>query len=297
MRVSRVRGRNLEIRKTTALSIVINSLQILMMALILLEVLVLEKESSVAVRLVATAAFLVVGAGAAVDIWDALVQRRLVERIDDMDNTIEDLESLNNKIRAQRHDFLNHLQVVYSLMEMEEYREASEYIEKVYGAITALSRTLRTANPSINALLQVKIGACERAGIQVSLNIQSSWDHLPMPGWEMCKVLGNIIDNAMDALEEVTDRQLSITLTEDLHTYRFIIANNGPMIPVRSQKEIFKPGVTGKGEGHGMGLYIVRKTLEEHGGMLSLSSTPHETAFSGWVPREIQHMEDRADEE
>ena len=72
---------------------------------------------------------------------------------------------------------------------------------------------MKTANPAINALLQVKLAACEKAGIPVTLNIQSAWKDLPMPGWEMCKVLSNLLDNAIDALQEVEASQRSLTLT------------------------------------------------------------------------------------
>ena len=103
---------------------------------------------------------------------------------------------------------------------------------------------------------------------------------------------GRLIDNAMDALQEVDQRCLTITLTENLHHFCFTVANNGPMIPVQSQKAIFDAGVTGKGSGHGMGLYIVQETMKKYGGDISLSSTPEETSFSGYVPREIRNPEE-----
>ena len=155
--------------------------------------------------------------GAAVDIREALSTRKILSQIDDMDATIGQMEDFNNTLRSQRHDFLNHLQVVYSLIEMQEYEEANAYIDKVYGAITSVSRVIKTANPAINALLTVKSAACEKAGVKATVSIQSSWKHLPMQGWEMCKVLSNLIDNAIDALREIDgERRLDITLTEDV---------------------------------------------------------------------------------
>ncbi len=294
MRVGKkqISRQNLEIKKTIHLSVVINSLQILMMLLILLDLVVFEPAVSTTVRLITLITFLVVSGGAVVDIWDALAQRRVLGQIDDMDATIEDLEKLNTTIRSQRHDFLNHLQVVYSLMEMEEYQEAGDYIEKVYGSITSLSRVLRTANAPVNALLQAKLSACESLGIRVEMNIQSRWESLPMPGWEMCKVLSNLIDNAMDALQEISsDKKLVITLTEDLHAFRFNVSNNGPMIPVKSWTAIFNPGVSGKGSGRGMGLHIVRQTLQKYGGDIEVTSEPETTSFAGFVPRELKTEE------
>ncbi|MBQ9325333.1 MAG: Spo0B domain-containing protein [Clostridia bacterium] len=280
---------NINVRKTAMFSVIINAIQALLMSLLLLYLFLSHQEGmgTTPGRILAAAAALVVGSGAIADIRDALAARKLMDKADAMTQTMEDMENFNNTLRAQRHDFLNHLQVVYSLMEMQEYEEANAYIEKVYGEIARVSRVMKTRNAAVNALLQVKLAACEKSGIQMRLDIRSTWESLPMQGWEMCKVLSNLIDNAMDAVEDVADKKLCVSLLEDLHSYRFSVSNNGPMIPAKSREAIFQAGVTGKAKGHGMGLYIVRKTLQEHGGDICVESTAEETVFSGFVPREI----------
>ncbi|MGN0777620.1 MAG: sensor histidine kinase [Aristaeellaceae bacterium] len=291
MKLLQKRERNISVKKASIYAIVINGLQIGLMLTIVAAVLLLpgHQANEMLMETILIVAATVVIWGAVVDIREALSTRRLVSQLEDMDDTIEAMENLNNTLRAQRHDFLNHLQVVYSLMEMQEYDEANAYIEKIYGSITAVSRVMKTANPSINALLQVKLAACEKAGIPVTLNIQSAWKDLPMPGWEMCKVLSNLLDNAIDALQEVepSQRSLTLTLTEDLRSFRFSVANTGPMIPIKSQESIFQPGITTKATGHGMGLYIVRKVLRDRGGDITLVSDATHTAFSGFIPKEI----------
>lgn len=204
------------------------------------------RNAGTGVRFAVVAAALMVSVAAVLDIRDALQLRRLLDRLDAMEDTITNMEKLNNTLRAQRHDFRNHLQVVYSLMEMKEYDEAGAYIEKVYGSITSLSRVMKTAHASVNALLQAKLTACEQQQIQVSLNITSSWKDMDIPGWEMCKVLANLIDNAIDAMLEGEDRQLEINLTEDLHSCRFSVSNTGPLIPEELRLSIFEAGVTTK---------------------------------------------------
>ena len=281
------RQKNLEVKKATILAMVVNSLQILMVGVIVLYMYMTPGDIAdlpLARALVAVAAAVVIWGGV-IDIRDALDSRKLLQQLDDMDQTIAAQEDLNITLRAQRHDFLNHLQVVYSLIEMKEYKEANDYIERVYGSIASVGKVLRTANPAINALLQVKLGVCEKAGIQVKLDIRSAWKDLSIPGWEMCKVLGNLLDNAIDALQEVSDRRLTLTLTEDLKAFRFSVKNSGPMIPVKLQASIFQPGITTKAAGHGMGLFIVRRTVQEWGGDIRLISDAKETEFSGFIPR------------
>lgn len=283
--------------KASAVAIVANALQITLMLSVALYILLTDSLHWDAwmIRAAVLSACFVVSIGAAYDIRDAVSTRRILRQVDDMNQTMTNMETLNNTLRAQRHDFLNHLQVVYSLMEMGETGEANAYIEKVYGAITSVSRVMKTASPAINALLQVKASACQEKHVKLTLDITSAWKELPMPHWEMCKVLGNLIDNALDALEEVEDRQLTVKLTEDLHAYRFSVSNNGPMIPKASRQHIFMPGVTTKSAGHGMGLYIVRKTLNANGGDIELTSDAARTCFSGWVPKQKAAAADRRD--
>lgn len=285
------RERNVSIRKATYYAVIINGLQILLILVVLFAVLIIpEIQASPRLLLMLTLlASLVVIWGAVVDITEAFSTRRLLKQLDDMDETIDAMSNLNITLRTQRHDFLNHLQVVYSLIEMEEYEEANEYIEQVYGRITAVSRVMKTAVPAVNALLQVKVAACEKEHVKVQLDITSKWETLEntLPAWEMCKVLSNLIDNAIDAMEPLPPKQrrLTISLTENLRQYCFRVANTGTPIPQEQQESIFHPGVTTKGEGHGMGLYIVRKTLQNRGGDIALASDEKETAFSGYVPR------------
>ena len=285
------RKREVSIRKATYYAVIINGLQILLILVVLFAVLfVPEIKTSPRLLLMLTLlASLVVIWGAVVDISEALSTRRLVRQLDDMDQTIEAMSNLNITLRTQRHDFLNHLQVVYSLIEMEEYGEANEYIEQVYGRSTAISRVMKTAVPAVNALLQVKAAACEQARVRLTLEITSKWETLEntMPAWEMCKVLSNLIDNAIDAMEKqaAKKRQLTISLTENLRQYCFCVSNSGTPIPEDMQESIFQPGITTKGEGHGMGLYIVRKTIRGRGGDITLESNAERTAFSGYVPK------------
>ena len=231
---------NISVRKATNYAIIINSLEILLILGVMALVVISPQYdfSPRMMRLLVGVAAAVIIWGAVMDIREAMSTRRLLSQLDAMDDTIDAMEKLNNTLRAQRHDFLNHLQVVYSLMEMEEYGEANSYIEKVYGRITAVSRVLKTASAPINALLQVKLAACEKAGVQVTLNITSTWKELPVSGWEMCKVLSNLIDNAIDAMVDLPNgkKHLTITLTENLKEYVFSVANTGTSIPPDDQQ-------------------------------------------------------------
>ncbi|HPJ02542.1 MAG TPA: Spo0B domain-containing protein [Candidatus Limiplasma sp.] len=223
--------------------------------------------------------------GAFLDIREALMARRRQLQIMDLEQTNTQMDDLNHTLRAQRHDFLNHLQVVYSLMEMSEYAEATDYLEKVYGDIRAVSSFLSTRSTAVNALLKVKAGACAHEHISLQMDIKSPLQDLPMPAWELCRVLGNLIDNAMDAARQAEHPQISLSIAEDIRAFRFTIDNNGAVIPEELLSTIFEEGVSTKGENHGMGLSIVKNTLKPYGGTVDCLSGESGTRFSVLLPK------------
>ncbi|WP_192929827.1 sensor histidine kinase [Alkaliphilus serpentinus] len=203
--------------------------------------------------------------------------------------TNQQLIDLNNTLRSQRHDFMNHLQVVYGLIEMDEYSDAKDYIEKIYKDMQKVNGVLKTKNPAVNALIQAKIIHAEKLDIIFKANLKTQLQGLPMPSWEFCKILANIIDNGIYALKEKPNKKLLyLELYEDMKGFGFIINNNGSKIPEDIIDKIFDGGFTTKGkEGEGMGLAITKSTLQRFGGSISVISNDDITQFKGYIPKMV----------
>lgn len=195
--------------------------------------------------------------------------------------SMKNLEELNTKLRAQRHDYLNHLQVIYGLMELEEYEEAKKYMQPVFKDIMKVSKALKTKQPAVNALLQAKMEAAEKEEIDFYMEIRSDLKAIAIEPWDLCKILGNLIDNGITALKEKEgERQLHVEMWEDREKYYFDIYNNGPMIPKENRELIFRQGfTTKKEEGHGMGLSIISRIIKENDGKITLFSDEKRTSF------------------
>lgn len=206
----------------------------------------------------------------------------------DLRESYHNLEKLNSELRAQRHDYLNHLQVVYGLMELHEYEELKKYLEPVYKDMLKTGKALKTSKPAINALLKAKMDEAESRGIDFYIEVKSDLKELYVEDWELCKVISNLLDNAMTALlEKEGEKKIELEIMEEKECYRFDVSNNGPMIPKDMQEAIFKQGITSKkGEGHGMGLYIVMNVLKSYKGTMKLMSEENETTFSFSFPKE-----------
>ena len=199
-----------------------------------------------------------------------------------LQESLKNLEQLNFELRAARHDYLNHLQVVYGLLELEEYEELKKYLTPVYKGSMKTGKALKTSKPALNALLKAKMEEAEGKEIDVYVEVKSDLQKLPVEDWQLCKVLSNLIDNAMTALSETTEeRKLEIDINEDREKYLFTVSNNGTAIPKEHLENIFKRGFSTKKEsGHGMGLAIVSDIVKENRGNISVSSTEERTSFA-----------------
>lgn len=261
--MQKLRDRHINIDKAATMSIVINCVEVvLLVALLVADMFDLSEELLRIVRPFSTVALVVLIVEGLTSVRDGFVWKKTNRQNEMLREAFDQLDDLNTQMRKQRHDFLNHLQVVYSLVDMGENAEATKYIETVYGQMHRLSAGMKTDKPAINALLQAK--------------------------------LGNLIDNAMDAMEGMEGGRLVVELYEDIRSYGFRVVNNGPAIDPEVLPRIFNTGFTTKAAGHGLGLSIVKELVEDCGGEISVESAPGRTAFAGTLPKgEIREEESK----
>ena len=166
-------------------------------------------------------------------------------------------------------------------------RQVKDYVQRIYEDVQSVGSLIRTAVPAVNALLSAKSADCAERGIAFDAEIQSSWEEIPVAGWEMCRIIGNLVDNAMDALEEAATPggRIRVVIGESIPGFSLAVENNGPEIPRENKRSIFQPGFTTKSFGHGNGLSIVSDLVEKYGGRLDLESGPERTRFSCTFPR------------
>lgn len=160
-------------------------------------------------------------------------------------------------------------------------------MEPVFKDITRVTRAMKTSQPAVNALLQAKMESAEKKGVDMIVEVGTPLKEIPLEPWELCKLLANLIDNGITALEEKEgEKKLAVEIRQDSRFYTFAVRNNGPAIPEEHQALIFKQGFsTKKEEGHGTGLAIVSQIVKEAKGEISLSSDEKETCFAIRLPR------------
>ena len=125
---------------------------------------------------------------------------------------------------------------------------------------------------------------------QIVRDYASDLPKITVHGSELNQVWTNLIDNAIDALEEKPPKDAKPTITIrtrfDNGMIKIQIIDNGPGIPEAIQSRVFEPFYTTKpvGKGTGLGLDIVHRIITQHKGNIQLYSRPGETCFQMWLP-------------
>lgn len=219
-----------------------------------------------------------------------LLHERMRRQYENLVTSYQQLQSMNETLRSQRHDYLNHMQVVYGMLELQEYEELHHYLSPIYTSLMKTGKAIRTSIPAVNALLMAKLGEAEKEGIDFYIEVKSDLKNLRIEPWELCKVLSNLIDNAITALlDREEERKLVLDISESKEAYLFAVSDNGTPIPKEKRAAIFSPGVTTKkGDGHGMGLFIVSNVLKANHGSIRLESDEEETVFTVQIRKEVE---------
>ncbi|ACA59270.1 signal transduction histidine kinase regulating citrate/malate metabolism [Candidatus Desulforudis audaxviator MP104C] len=199
--------------------------------------------------------------------------------------TLARVGELLRSTRRRQHDFRHQLQTVYGLLETGHYEEARQYIRKTYDAISTPLELIRTDLPHATALLYTKLGLAEARQIRLEAAIECSLQHLPLNPLETGTVFGNLIDNALEAVENLPppERVVRLGIRRDPEGYVISVANRGR--PAASHPfRFFQVGFTTKSGHAGLGLATVRETVARYGGTVTVTAADAETVFTVRLP-------------
>ncbi|MFJ7586516.1 ATP-binding protein [Streptomyces sp. NPDC097617] len=180
-------------------------------------------------------------------------------------------------LRSQAHEAANRLHTVVSLIELGRADEAVDFATAELELAQALTDEVVTAvgEPVLVALLLGKAAQAHERGVELVVTADSrslaEEGGLP-PARDLVTVLGNLIDNAVDALTAVPGARIAVTLRPEPDELLLRVADNGPGLP--EGVDVFRRGWSGKGEGRGLGLALVRQVAERYGGAVVAAQGP-----------------------
>ena len=196
---------------------------------------------------------------------------------------MEDLSGtryLVDSMRANNHDFTNKLHVILGLIQMEMYDEACSYIQNITMVQREnISKVMNAVNePAVAALLIGKIARASELNVDFVLREGCCYNSTDMklPSEMLITVIGNLLDNAFDTMNENNDykahRELMFGIYSKPGAVLITVDDTGSGIKVEDIDKIFKNGFSTKGEGRGTGLCQVKAMVENFDGKITVES-------------------------
>ncbi|MFK3834145.1 ATP-binding protein [Microbacterium sp. NPDC087868] len=210
-------------------------------------------------------------------------------QVRDAVSSYESIRTLGDALRAQTHEHGNRMHTAVALLELGRIDEAIEILTETSRQSQSLVDQVtarRHGDPTVGALLLGKASQAKERGIDWRMTIAPDTPPTPLSSVDSVSVLGNLIDNAMDAVTDADDRWVSVRLRRSPSDgIELDVADSGPGVPPSLRDEIFASGFSTKEAGvagRGVGLTLVRALVLDAGGRIEVRDDP--TTFHVTLP-------------
>ncbi len=182
---------------------------------------------------------------------------------------MQNLESLIDKLKSERHDFNHHLGVVYGLLEGQDDLKARAYLKKQVVIAEEYHNIVSMPYSLIRAILNYKLSCARDAGIELKVNINVP-ENLDLNEYDMTLLLGNLLDNAIEASKSIKDQPRSITLNLEYKPDYLVIQVENTIND--NVAYTHRKGYTSKADrdNHGFGLKNIEFLVNKHNGLMKI---------------------------
>lgn len=194
----------------------------------------------------------------------AAYQRELIE------THYREVENMYRQIRGWRHDYRNHIQMMKVLAANGDMDALKAYLDELDTDLNTVDTVVKTGNPMADAILNSKISLARSRNIPTQVDA-----HIPvklkMSELDLCCIIGNLFDNAMEASMALPEEKRMIRVYMDMKGTQLYISFTN-FTAAKKLDKVGKGFKTSKGEGHGFGLVRVDDIVSRYDGYLSRNS-------------------------
>ncbi|GAB6099634.1 ATP-binding protein [Halanaerocella petrolearia] len=205
------------------------------------------------------------------------------------DIKLEEQNEWIKKLRKHKHDFSNHLQTIYGMIQLnKDKEEIKEYIKSINQDLNKLNfKRDKVSDSILDSLLIGKQIKAKKLGIQFDYQVDPGVEGINLSIDKVFRIVSNLVDNALDATTESTgERMIKVKGYDDGDLYLLLVFNTGSFIDKESRDQIFKLGYSNKGEVRGLGLNITQSLVQKADGKLEVRSVKDlGTEFMCYLPK------------
>ncbi len=205
-------------------------------------------------------------------ILDGIYDRRIAAYQNKLlKNEVDEVHNLYLTMRGWRHDYHNHMQSVKAYLAMDSLEEARAYLDALEQDLDDINLLFNTGNINADAVLNAKISLAIKKGIQVDYKAAVP-KTLAVSDIDLCVVIGNLIDNAVESCEKVAPENQFIRLYIGIFQKQlYLSVSNATSETVRKLDEQY---ISTKRGNHGHGLKRINKIVDKYGGFVNRKNEP-----------------------
>lgn len=220
----------------------------------------------------------------------AVITFRDKTEITEIVNTLYEVRKYSDDLRAQAHEFTNKLYLISGLMQLGNYEEAIRTIQAEINVTDETNQIIfdYIKDPHVQAILFGKVGKASEMKVDFDVDENSSLELLPewIGTGALTVILGNLIDNALEAVADKPDGKVSIFALDIGEDIIFEVTDNGKGVKDDYLTAIFEQGFSTKNStGRGFGLSNVERAVHALGGYVQVTSDQQGTVFAVYVPK------------
>ena len=206
----------------------------------------------------------------------------------ELERQLGSFRSTTELLRAQAHEFANQLHTISGLIQLGEYDDVVRYVDSVseHRAQLDLSVSRRVRDGATAALIMAKASQATERRVELRVSDDTSLERLsPRDSADLAAVVGNLVDNGMDAAAAGSGpaKWVELSIRQGGTTVEVVVSDSGPGVAPELVTEVFTHGFTTKaaaaGE-RGIGLGLIRLICRRRGGEVNVENTPNGAVFT-----------------
>ena len=185
-------------------------------------------------------------------------------------NQVEEVQHIYMTMRGWRHDYHSHLQSLKVKLNQGQIEEAAKYLNELEEDLDDIHQLVESGNVNVDAILNSKLSLAIEQEIDVNVKVAIP-DKLPLSDIDCCVLLGNLIDNAIEACEKVEENKFIRLYIGIYKKQLYMSITNATNEVVRKFDEEY---ISKKRGNHGHGLKRINKVVEKYNGYINRKNEP-----------------------
>lgn len=193
---------------------------------------------------------------------------RRIERFQSelIENQVRETRNMYKQVRGWRHDYRNHIQNMKIQLSQGNYEELDRYLSELADDLNTVDTVIKTGNVMADAMLNTKLTTANKLGAR--LNVKACVPAgAPLSDVELCAVLGNLLDNALEACERLpeSERFLRVYIGNLKNQFYLSVQNSAGAVKKSGGKYV----TTKSGDSHGYGIFRIDRLTRKYGGYVN----------------------------